>query len=744
MSLTSDDDQLQPRQAYGPAEVDDGTHGIHAIPAMLRLLRSHLVTHTDAVTKSRDRVNSVLSTVMGSFDPGGIETKEFKKLMKDQALSELNDYVLVPKTSDDDLSAEQRSRAAKELRLLVNRVAAHQNKIWAQTLIPVMERALNEDAFDPITESIDAHVKSARALAAQCVKLYSGQKAAQPFKREAAQTLYEKQTKFLAEKLLCINTNRKHLTEARELRMTLTQNVEFEALINDADLSAKVARCDSTISTLTQNIQSLSKELVAEFNNGVYPTSEHKRVDLNIPTDILEKSRGQWVRQEIPAWFRNHANELYPVIPYVNRIINDYDPLTGEYWKPPTLTEAEDKIPQAYREEWEKANRSLATKLINSMSNGMLTKITSSYEYGSNQDKTARADHEDGLSLVFAIVTLSSPNTTEYRDDIDRKMHSCADLAASGNPTDFVKTVRGLLAEAVRLNLPVKWHVAKQIINHLSSRNALFARDLGPSAASCTNQDDSAEQFDALLTKIENTNTQIKNVNGDAWWVSNPRAHNAKAYTGKPEEICRFGKDCRNKSNGLCNRDHSKKGKGKGAGKGKDGKGATKTFSGKNSKERGECVGKDCPKEKSPNGDLCGDCWTKAKADGGYTNQYGKRVNITANGKNKKPKAEANMAKGNNTSGPLAIEAAPSNVFIAAADYEQFAKFKQFMASGKVSSERDFANAMSVTGEALKEFITGPASYKQSQVENFLKYNSIVNEPIKLTIDRFIKSRADQ
>ena len=79
MSLTGDDDQLQPRQAYGPAEVDDGTHGIHAIPAMLRLLRSHLVTHTDAVTKSRDRVNSVLSTVMGSFDPGGIETKEFKK-----------------------------------------------------------------------------------------------------------------------------------------------------------------------------------------------------------------------------------------------------------------------------------------------------------------------------------------------------------------------------------------------------------------------------------------------------------------------------------------------------------------------------------------------------------------------------------------------------------------------------------------------------------------------------------------
>ena len=72
MSQMSDDDQQpQPRIAYELAEVDDGTHGIHAIPAMLRLLRSHLVTHTDAVTKSRDRVNSVLSTVMGSLRIGG-------------------------------------------------------------------------------------------------------------------------------------------------------------------------------------------------------------------------------------------------------------------------------------------------------------------------------------------------------------------------------------------------------------------------------------------------------------------------------------------------------------------------------------------------------------------------------------------------------------------------------------------------------------------------------------------------
>ena len=382
MSLTRDMNNTQSRPAHEPAEIDDGTTGIHSIPAMLRLLRSHLVTHAATVTQLRDSVPSVLSTVMGSFDPGGIDTKEFRKLMKEKSFSDLNDYIVVPKTTDDDLTAEERSRVSKQLKLLVTRVAENQNKVWVSKLTPVLKQALSDDILTPIHESVEEHVQEARGFALQCVTLYSGRKAAQPFKREAAQVLFEKQTTFLTEKLTCLNTNRKQLTSARNMRTSLTENREFQEIVDDTVLSEKLSRCDSTITTLTHNITSLGKEVVAEFNNGVYVTSELNRISLNIPADILEKSRGEWVRQEIPAWFRNHASELYTVIPYMSRIINDFDPLTGEYWKPPTLLQAEEYIPKAFVQDWEKANRSLATKLVNSMGRSMLTTLTSSYEYG--------------------------------------------------------------------------------------------------------------------------------------------------------------------------------------------------------------------------------------------------------------------------------------------------------------------------------------------------------------------------
>ena len=202
--------------------------------------------------------------------------------------------------------------------------------------------------------------------------------------------------------------------------------------------------------------------------------------DLIIPNDLITKSRGSWVRKEMPLWYKKHVQELVAVIPYMNRVLNDYDALHGEYWKPPTTEEAEVQIPEQFQAEWHQCNATLARLLGSALSTDHMTKFTFTFSYGANANKMAKAETEDGLSLFFAMVTLSSPNTSEYRDSIDKQMHGCAELCASGNPTEFVKSVRSILQEAVRLNLPIKWHVGKQIINLLSMRNQLFSRDLGP------------------------------------------------------------------------------------------------------------------------------------------------------------------------------------------------------------------------------------------------------------------------
>ena len=156
---------------------------------------------------------------------------------------------------------------------------------------------------------------------------------------------------------------------------------------------------------------------------------------------------------------------------------------------------------------------------------------------------------DDGLSLAFALVTLSSPNSSEYRDSIDRQIHNCAELAASGNPSEFVKSARITLQEAIRLNLPVKWHVAKSIIDLLAQRHSLYSRDLRLPREDCADTEDCAPDFDALLTKISDINETIKHGFGDTWWSQgNAQALNAqvkaKGTVGNLHEWCRYGMDC--------------------------------------------------------------------------------------------------------------------------------------------------------------------------------------------------------
>ena len=514
----------------------------------------------------------------------------------------------------------------------------------------------------------------------------------------------------------------------------------FEEQIGDSDLSKKLKTCDQNVATNIQNTNALQREVLACFNDGVYTTSSNRAKELNIPHDVIEKSRGSWVRQELPNWYKNHVEELYPVIPYLNRIINDYDALKGEYWKPPTNAEACEMVPRAFRDEWLQANKALARWLVNALNQNFLTRFTCTYSYGSQQDKQTKADMDDGLSLAFALVTLSSPNSSEYRDSIDRQIHNCAELAASGNPSEFVKSARITLQEAIRLNLPVRWHVGKKIIDILSDRCILFARDLMMMANSCLDPEDAAAPFDALLTKIEDINLKIKEVNGDSWWTSTTvtRAHSAQA--GDKSQICKFGMNCNKRQSGECKRIHTS-GKGKGKG-GSNNSQPTKP----DSKTR--CAKQGCKENKSQKGDLCGACFNQAKIDGGYQNFYGKRVVIKAL-KNQERQKVRKAIKGQNTTAnsaldktvkktaQLALTAAPkpepTHIFMSIDEYNE-------VIGKKVNENHAYANhteTMLVIGEALERHTSGPASYKRRIVSEFMKDESILNIPLNDVILKF-------
>jgi hypothetical protein len=554
---------------------------------------------------------------------------------------------------------------------------------------------------------------------------------------------------FLRTKLKTIKFNKEQLEDTRCYQTKMrSENTIDEICSNDA-LNTHMRRSEQMITSSIQNVAALMKEVLHHFNNGVLTTSSGS-FSLTTPNDLISKTQGAWVRKEIPIWYKGKVEELWAVIPYMARVMNDYDAQLGEYWKPPTEAEADAQIPSELLTSWHSCNKALAKLLTVATCNDILTKITFTYSYGANADKHSRATPEDGLSLFFAMVTLSSPNTSEYRDQIDRQVHNCAEMVQSGNPVDFVKSVRVILQEAIRLALPVKWHVGKTIINILTNRHVLFARDLGPMANACPEIEDASGYFDKMLTDIESICVKIVENQGDSWWITTTRALDTNStkkvkWENKSQVVCKYGMNCRNKDSG-CGREHIPNGKGNYTKQGK-GKGKGK---GDNSKPV-RCAKGGCKSNSSHYGALCKECFDTAKADGFYTNSSGKRVTVkgkqtTEAKKAKKYEANLSRAIDEGVQAKLALDtqAVPDDqlaitdgatkdgatrVYL---DWDEFARLK---ALDKVIPQTCKSDKLSVIGNAIDMTVRGPTSHKDKVK---LKYQH--EDILKLTLPSILSN----
>ena len=737
-------DHLAPVEG-GDSDAEDGHAGNHSVPAMLRTVRILIHNTSGLLGSARDYFcETRLSTVMGppGFKPGVMgEAAREKLYAKTSQLKKTLDKLLA---DGDEEEIEEHQKCMKDIHHLIKVSAEDSTKRWRERLPAVLRNHFENELVDKLDTAVETDLKRAKSFTQQCLTLTTGVKAGQPYKREQAVELFDKQIKFLVEKLSAVQTNKQQLTEARAHSANLRQDTTVAEQLEDPVLSEKLHKSDKYTQVLVQNMNSLTKEVIAEFNDGMFgqPGQLTSNSTLSIPNDLITKSRGTWVRQEIPIWYKNLSQELYPVIPYMTRTLNDYDALNGEYWKPPTAQEADIHVPETFLDEWHQANKALARMLVSKLNTDYITKFTCTFLYGANQDKRAKAETDDGLSLLFAMMTLSSPNSTEYRDSVDRQIHNCAELVASGNPSEFVKTARGILQEAMRLGLPVKWHVGKQIINLLTTRHALFSRDLGLMISSCLNSDDAATEFDQLLTKIEDINVRIKAVQGDTWWVSTSRANSA--WGGDASEICRFGNKCHKKDSGECNRKHVDNPKGKG-GRGKgDKKGNTPKgggWQGKGNTSSSErCARKSCQNNKSHLGALCKGCFETARNDGSYLNAGGKRVSVKSKDSDAKraKKAEAQIARKidegvkkalsgdkNTASGQLALTQGgdtydETKVTMTIQEYNA-------LQANKVTIDK-YANntdALAVIGDEIDKTVRGPTSYKNAVKLKFVNERTL-------------------
>ena len=514
------------------------------------------------------------------------------------------------------LTKELISELRTEFRKLVQRAVKARDKSWNAECEKQLPAYHENNFHEPLRESRDLYKKALANLTLAGRFLSGGtRKNSQPYKQQMAIEKYDKDVIFLTEQTHQLKAAQEAFDKAREGQSALRASAPMsEQTDTNSETYKSLVVLDKSQKAGVHTTRALEDRLLAHFNGGQWSTlSNHSPIPaaLDIPADVIECNRNDWIMREIPIWAKTRVRSMYTVIPYLNRILNDYNSKTGVYWRAPNI-HMTDLIPEVIRETWCAQNELLATLLTSAMASPLVRVVLAPHVVG-RDETTVSVDKTDGLAMLASLMTQASPHTSEYKSKIEKNVLQAADKAKSmGNPITFVKDVMEDLLECARLNIPVKWHIGRSIITALTVKHTLFGNELQHMMKVPNDEEDSGPHMDVLMSKIITANNMIIEYeqNPNWWQKSVPSAHMARSSTdptNNPSNICRFGMNCYKKDT-TCKRSHS-------GNPNKKQKLEHKHTKGANTKQ---CAHKGCFSASHPKGNLCEKHFKQSQVDGNY------------------------------------------------------------------------------------------------------------------------------
>jgi hypothetical protein len=399
------------------------------------------------------------------------------------------------------------------------------------------------------------------------------------------------------------------------------------------------------LQTLQRNIQeqkqSLQNQIIQYYDN-TFRDSKVKTnlIELKIPKDI-HTGKGQMLIDNMKAYLRGRASEYYAIIPYLQRISDDFDNKQGTYWKPPTKANGYNGVPDVMMEAFINQAQALYHVIMDQLTTEVKNKIKSTYKYGTHQQHEDRCNVGDGPSAYFALISLYKPIKAAHRDTLTETFNTAWTHFLKGDPVNKINYLRPRLVEAIQLNLPLNWSTTgKKIIQVLSRQDHVMAQELKQYEKGPTDPDQTNTYLQDLFAAVEAEAEKAK-------WVSTGskekewHAHNVTAHTNNQSRPCKFGVECTDK---YCTRSHPRGHKrprdgdtaydqshGKGGkgytgkgGKGKAGKGKGGKGKGKGGKGRPACEAEGCSQPTPhPSKSLCTTCFKKVIDTGSITKKNG-------------------------------------------------------------------------------------------------------------------------
>ena len=207
--------------------------------------------------------------------------------------------------------------------------------------------------------------------------------------------------------------------------------------------------------------------------------------DLEIPKDLIQKARGSELIMSMNDTVRTAINQFYAIAASVYLIGADFDPTNGMHWRPPSGFDDYIDVDSSFRNEYATQSSALADKFKAKYGETALSTVYSTNRCGNNSQFEMKAHPNDGVIIYFCLVTLSTPSSSAYRDEVDQDISNSPDGFQTGDPTKRVAKLKTVIMEAKKLGIRMRWSFGKRIITHRSTRHTTFVVKLSELENNC-------------------------------------------------------------------------------------------------------------------------------------------------------------------------------------------------------------------------------------------------------------------
>ncbi len=221
---------------------------------------------------------------------------------------------------------------------------------------------------------------------------------------------------------------------------------------------------------------------------------------LTLATDLETRMAGFRQIQLVDLYCLSRGKELWAILPSINRIGHDIDPIQCMHWRPDV-----EAMPEALQSFWREQSRAFAKQLLMICTPNQRSTLLGSHEFGTKK-VSVKAPEDCGVTIYWVLVQLYHPIDRQRRRELEDEISKFGKKFKSGDVQALVKELREKHQEAMDISCRLKWDVvAHPIVQALTERHARFEVHLEPFLNLPANPDNCGKELGELLTKISTT-----------------------------------------------------------------------------------------------------------------------------------------------------------------------------------------------------------------------------------------------